>query len=348
MKVFIGAIVALFSSIALAIITVPADLTTVPTLTPDSSTRNTIVSQGASVTQMTVKPMPLTEQPVVWSNSTANVTVTGSSVTKVSGGTAFNASAWSTSQTIISGKNGYVTFPAPTGAAVESEIGLSSATGTAAAFMSFGIYFVNTTTYQFIDGGSAFTGGTYTSSDTFKIAINGNIVTYYINGTLVRTSVNAPSYPQYPIMQLSSQGVTASMSVINDTSASQSVDMVAIQNATGSNFFSIDKYGQTKVQGGLVGNRIATAASYTVLTNDFFIGVTSTAAARTITLPTATAAGAGKVYIIKDESGAAATNNITVARSSTDTIDGAISAVISTNYGVVRLYTDGSSKWFTF
>lgn len=96
------------------------------------------------------------------------------------------------------------------------------------------------------------------------------------------------------------------------------------------------------------GGRRAVSASYTVLSADAAtIGVTSTSSARTITLPAANTFPPGQLLIVKDESGAAATNNITVARAGSDTIDGATSAVISANYGVTSLYSDGSSKWFT-
>lgn len=94
--------------------------------------------------------------------------------------------------------------------------------------------------------------------------------------------------------------------------------------------------------------RTAAAAAYTVLAEDQLIGVTSTAAARTITLPAANSAAAGRIVIVKDESGACNTNNITIARAGSDTIDGATSVVMSTNYGTTRLYTDGATKWFTF
>ena len=73
----------------------------------------------------------------------------------------------------------------------------------------------------------------------------------------------------------------------------------------------------------------------------------STAAARTITMPSAATVGAGKTYIIKDESGGAATNNISIASVSSQTFDGAASPlVINTNYGTKTLYSDGAN-WFT-
>jgi len=98
-------------------------------------------------------------------------------------------------------------------------------------------------------------------------------------------------------------------------------------------------------------SRFATAVSYTILLTDvgfgWVIGVTSTAAARTITLPLANAVPAGWQTTIKDESGGALTNNITIARAGSDTIDGATSNAINLNYGSRTLYSDGVSKWFT-
>lgn len=93
--------------------------------------------------------------------------------------------------------------------------------------------------------------------------------------------------------------------------------------------------------------RTATAASYTTLQSDYLIGVTSTAAARTITLVPVATAAAGLVQIVKDESGGAFTNNITVDGNASELIDGSLTKVITTNYGALRLYTDGSN-WFTW
>jgi hypothetical protein len=108
--------------------------------------------------------------------------------------------------------------------------------------------------------------------------------------------------------------------------------------------------------GGLAGNRTGHNANYTVVRSDCVVAVTDTTAARTITLPTsstfcaAVSAGAvGKFLIIKDESGAAGTNHITITPNGTETIDGVNASVtISTNYGVVRLYADSNGHWFTF
>ena len=97
--------------------------------------------------------------------------------------------------------------------------------------------------------------------------------------------------------------------------------------------------------------RYPTAVSYTILLTDvgmgWVIAVTNTSAARTITLPLANTVSAGWQITVKDESGFAGVNNITISRASTDTIDGATSLTINTNYGVRGVYSNGSNAWFT-
>jgi hypothetical protein len=93
--------------------------------------------------------------------------------------------------------------------------------------------------------------------------------------------------------------------------------------------------------------RVATAVDYTLQGGEQLLAVTSTGAPRALTLPLAASVPLSLPLVVKDEGGGAATNNITVNRAGADTIDGATSKVINTNYGFVRLYSDGVSKWFS-
>lgn len=106
------------------------------------------------------------------------------------------------------------------------------------------------------------------------------------------------------------------------------------------------RQGMLRLDLGVTFNYTATGTDYTAKDYDTIIGVTDTSVARTITLPS-TSVVPGKTITIKDESGAAGTNNITIATAGTETIDGAATATISTNYGVIRLYSDGTN-WFTW
>lgn len=93
--------------------------------------------------------------------------------------------------------------------------------------------------------------------------------------------------------------------------------------------------------GAFAGNYVQTAISYQVLRSDYIIGVTNTAAARTITTP-ASGATTGQMWVIKDESGGAAAFPIIVA-AGTGTIDGAASITIPSNYGSVTVYFNGTN-----
>lgn len=98
---------------------------------------------------------------------------------------------------------------------------------------------------------------------------------------------------------------------------------------------------------GLRLNRTASAAgNYTTLAQDLIIAKTGiTGGGDTVNVLSAATAGAGKVYIIKDESGTAGTNNITVDPAGSQTIDGATTQVINADYGSLTIYSDGSN-WF--
>ena len=86
-----------------------------------------------------------------------------------------------------------------------------------------------------------------------------------------------------------------------------------------------------------------TGVAYTAKAGDRVIGV-NRAGIVTITLPTAQVRP-GRIYTIKDESGAAATNNITVATEGSETIDGSATDVINVNYESKSYYSDGTN-WF--
>jgi len=83
----------------------------------------------------------------------------------------------------------------------------------------------------------------------------------------------------------------------------------------------------------------------TATTSDYYIGVDTSSAAKTVNLPAAATAGQGFVLVIKDESGNAATRNITIDANASELIDGALTQVVNTNYGSVSLMCSGSA-WF--
>lgn len=85
-------------------------------------------------------------------------------------------------------------------------------------------------------------------------------------------------------------------------------------------------------------------AAYTLVPTDQVIIYTTLAAARTVTLPAASAVPAGTEISVRDASGNAGTNNINFSAAGSDTIVGA--TAIATNNGGARLLSNGVDKWY--
>lgn len=88
--------------------------------------------------------------------------------------------------------------------------------------------------------------------------------------------------------------------------------------------------------------RTAITNNYTILTTDYLIGCDTSSNTITVTLPLASGT-TNQVFYIIDETGNSQTNNITITRSGSDTINGQTSAIINTNYSSITIYSDGGT-----
>lgn len=86
-------------------------------------------------------------------------------------------------------------------------------------------------------------------------------------------------------------------------------------------------------------------ADYVIPATDYLISMENLSASRTVTVPDASTIFAGRTFIIKDADGLAATWNIVLDPAGTDTIDGAATMTMATNYQSVTLMSDGVSNW---
>ena len=100
--------------------------------------------------------------------------------------------------------------------------------------------------------------------------------------------------------------------------------------------------------GALKLGRTLVSSSYTVSTTDFFVGTDTSNAAFQITLADASQLSDGQMLVIKDEGGNARNNNITVAASGAQTIDGQNQVILESPYAAIQLYCNGSNKYFIF
>lgn len=86
-----------------------------------------------------------------------------------------------------------------------------------------------------------------------------------------------------------------------------------------------------------------TTGAYAVLVTDCIVEYTALAAGSTVTLPAVASVPVGKTFIIKDGTGNAGTNTITVSPN----IEGG-SKTITANYGVLRIYKNSAGAYATF
>jgi len=120
-------------------------------------------------------------------------------------------------------------------------------------------------------------------------------------------------------------------------------DMVGIGTANPSHTLTVA--GDSYLSGAMVHKRTAIATHYTASATDYIIGITSVPLSIEFN---ATVFNDGQVVVVKDESGnASATSVIAISGASTQTIDGDDDVAISSPYGSILLYCNGTN-WFIY
>lgn len=90
--------------------------------------------------------------------------------------------------------------------------------------------------------------------------------------------------------------------------------------------------------------RTVTTSSATLsAATDYYVGVNFSGSV-SIALPSGSTLHANRAFIVKDESGAASVNRITVTANGSDVIDGSSSVTIAINNGSITLFWTGS-RW---
>ena len=112
----------------------------------------------------------------------------------------------------------------------------------------------------------------------------------------------------------------------------------AALSSTGVSAIQFAKFADT-LSGGTSGSPNAITESDNA---SYYVCDASTAAVH-VRLPAASTSAAGRFFVIKDISGVASTNNITVHITGTDTVDGASSHVIASNFGSATFISRGNS-----
>jgi len=181
------------------------------------------------------------------------------------------------------------------------------------------------------------------------LGIGSNVIDYGTRTDQTYLYSLIPFISQNPTGVLETQFYVASTSLYYYVDAF-SVDSIILQptsNVNGGSWISIAPLGgvaaasQTVVLSTLGNTVTGQGTNYGAQITDYYIGCS---AGITVSLPNGATLTAGKQYVIKDESGNAAVNHITIQPYSGNLIDGQTSLVMVINYGAVTLYWTGA-RW---
>lgn len=149
------------------------------------------------------------------------------------------------------------------------------------------------------------------------------------------------------INNISGSGGSSGGGIFTEVNNSQAFTTSSINvgsNATPTQTLNVK--GTTELSGGLIHKRVTKTGSYTVQVTDYFVGLDSTNAEISITMPDAANTSDGQIWIFKDEGGVAHTNNISISGSGSQTIDGQNTVILESPYASIQLYSNGTDKFY--
>lgn len=204
---------------------------------------------------------------------------------------------------------------------------------------------VDDVTNEIVIGALATGGG----ANTLTLGNISNLSTRLYGDLLIRTG-SAGATARFSQIQLERPGIgswTFGNPVAGGTSNSCAINLngtTALIIGTGRNVTAGSAEGTSTLESsGSFGAAIATVSANTTLSNAHHtVLVDATAASRTITLPAASGC-ARRIYIIKKIDASA--NTVTIDGNASETIDGATTRVLTTQWETVRIQSNGTA-WF--
>lgn len=185
-------------------------------------------------------------------------------------------------------------------------------------------------------------GSALATNESHNILIGNNVGVTTDNNTIRIGRTSAPN-PILKCFIAGIDGVNVGSTATVVTEASNQLGTATIQGGTGinvsagANTITISATGTTNLTYTNVN-----ATPYVVLATDEYLSVDTSALAITVQLPNA--ATSGRVFIIKDRTGAAATRNITVTTvGGAVNIDGATTYVMNNNFQSIQVIGNGST-----
>jgi len=191
-----------------------------------------------------------------------------------------------------------------------------------------------------------FDGSTLTLAGTLTASVNISASAFYGDGSNLEGIGGGDGI--FTVIDGSNASVTSSLNIGGTTAPAHQL-VVSGTLSSSVNISASAFYGIGMVLGeGMSLNRTAVTTHMTASQADYYLGVDSSSTAITVHLPNAATLATGQTYVIKDETGNANTNNITISASGTQTIDGQNSIILLSPYSAISLYCNGADKYFVY
>ena len=211
-------------------------------------------------------------QNVSWTNA-VGVTVSGNNLTSTGNG--WNTSGAVSTQSISSG-DGYVEFTASETTSYRM-IGLSHGdTNQNFDDIDFAFYLAYGGQLNIFQGGVLVGDfGSYVTGDVLRVAVEGGVVKYRKNGTLVYTSTNTPNYPLLVDTSLYSNGGTLTSVVISGASGGGGGGGNGTQNASWTNAVGVTVSGNNLTSTGNGWGTAGAVSTQSIASGDGYIELTA-------------------------------------------------------------------------
>lgn len=168
-----------------------------------------------------------------------------------------------------------------------------------------------------------------------------SLTTYFQNALTFRSPAGSDTQIQFN--NAGSFGASAQLTFNSSTNTLTTTNITASSHVSASTFYG-DGSNLSGIGGGTSLNIFT--ASFNVLSTYDVVGMSTSGSVVTASLPGASSLSSGQRLVFKDVGGSGSVNDLVIEASGSETIDGASTLKISTNWGAATIVSDGVGQYF--
>ena len=168
-----------------------------------------------------------------------------------------------------------------------------------------------------------------------------SLTTYFQNALTFRSPAGSDTQIQFN--NAGSFGASAQLTFNSSTNTLTTTNITASSHVSASTFYG-DGSNLSGIGGGTSLNIFT--ASFNVLSTYDVVGISTSGSVVTASLPGASSLSSGQRLVFKDVGGSGSVNDLVIEASGSETIDGASTLKISTDWGATTIVSDGVGQYF--